>query len=207
MIVSRRSSTPRHRRKTGFTLAPEAGTQRLRDLINKNLREEEILATVQSVFRAGWRVLKLYFMIGLPTETLEDLQGLIALVKQIQRAAREVSRSVQINVALSTFVPKPHTPFQWAAQLTPEESRERIGFLQKGLRSKSIQVKWNEPRLSFLEGLLSRGDRRTGHRCPHRPRSPVPGRAAGRRPARGLLLVGGVAPARGAGDGAPGPGR
>ena len=149
-------------RKTGFTLAPEAGTQRLRDLINKNLREEEILETVRSVFRAGWRVLKLYFMIGLPTETREDLLGLIDLVKKIQKAGRTVNPRLQINLGISTFVPKPHTPFQWAAQLNLEESRERIAFLQKGLGGKAIQIKWNDPRMSFLEGLLSRGNRRTG---------------------------------------------
>lgn len=149
-------------RKTGFTLAPEAGTQRLRDVINKNISEPEILDTVQAVFRAGWRVLKLYFMIGLPTETREDLLGLIDLVKKIQRAARAVSPRLQINLGISTFIPKPHTPFQWAAQLTLEESRERIAFIQKALRGKTIQVKWNDPRQSLLEGLCSRGDRRLG---------------------------------------------
>ena len=149
-------------RKTGFTLAPEAGTQRLRDVINKNISEPEILETVQAVFRAGWRVLKLYFMIGLPTETREDLLGLIELVKKIQRAARAVNPRLQINVGISTFIPKPHTPFQWAAQLTLEESRERIAFIQQALRGKTIQVKWNDPRQSLLEGLCSRGDRRLG---------------------------------------------
>lgn len=149
-------------RKTGFTLAPEAGTQRLRDVINKNISEPEILNTVQAVFQAGWRVLKLYFMIGLPTETREDLQGLIDLVKKIQKAARTVTPRLQINLGISTFIPKPHTPFQWAAQLTGEESRERIAFIQKALRGKTIQVKWNDPRQSLLEGLCSRGDRRLG---------------------------------------------
>ncbi|MBI5582578.1 MAG: TIGR03960 family B12-binding radical SAM protein [Deltaproteobacteria bacterium] len=149
-------------RKTGFTLAPEAGTQRLRDVINKNIREEEILETARSVFQSGWRVLKLYFMIGLPTETRADLLGLIDLVKKIQRVGRGVSSQVQINVGVSTFVPKPHTPLQWAAQLTLEESRERIAFIQKGLRGKAIQIKWNDPRMSFLEGLLARGNRRAG---------------------------------------------
>ena len=105
-------------RKTGFTLAPEAGTQRLRDVINKNISEADILNTVQAVFKAGWRVLKLYFMIGLPTETREDLQGLVDLVKKIQKAARSVNPRLQINVGISTFIPKPHTPFQWTAQLT-----------------------------------------------------------------------------------------
>ncbi len=149
-------------RKTGFTLAPEAGTQRLRDLINKNIREEEILETARSVFQSGWQVLKLYFMIGLPTETREDLLGVIDLVKKIQRVGRGVSSRIQINVGLSTFVPKAHTPLQWAAQLSLEESRERIAFIQKGLRSKTVQIKWNDPRMSFLEGILARGDRRVG---------------------------------------------
>ncbi len=149
-------------RKTGFTLAPEAGTQRLRDVINKNISEGDILNTVQAVFKAGWRVLKLYFMIGLPTETWEDLQGLVDLVKKIQKAARSVNPRLQINVGISTFIPKPHTPFQWTAQLTLEESRERIAFIQKALRGKTIQVKWNDPRQSLLEGLCSRGDRRLG---------------------------------------------
>jgi radical SAM family uncharacterized protein/radical SAM-linked protein len=149
-------------RKTGFTLAPEAGTQRLRDVINKNISEADILNTVQAVFRAGWRVLKLYFMIGLPTETREDLQGLIDLVRKIQKAARTVTPRLQINLGISTFIPKPHTPFQWAAQLTREESRERIAFIQKALRDKTIQVRWNDPRQSLLEGLCSRGDRRLG---------------------------------------------
>jgi radical SAM family uncharacterized protein/radical SAM-linked protein len=149
-------------RKTGFTLAPEAGTQRLRDVINKNISEPDILNTVQAVFKAGWRVLKLYFMIGLPTETWEDLQGLIDLVKKIQKAARTVTPRLQINLGISTFIPKPHTPFQWAAQLTREASRERIAFIQKALRGKTLQVKWNDPRQSLLEGLCSRGDRRLG---------------------------------------------
>jgi radical SAM family uncharacterized protein/radical SAM-linked protein len=149
-------------RKTGFTLAPEAGTQRLRDVINKNITEADILNTVQAVFKAGWRVLKLYFMIGLPSETREDLQGLIDLVKKIQKVARSINPRLQINLGISTFIPKPHTPFQWAAQLTREESQERIAFIQRALRGKTIQVKWNDPRQSLLEGLCSRGERRLG---------------------------------------------
>ncbi|MCJ7833111.1 MAG: TIGR03960 family B12-binding radical SAM protein [Deltaproteobacteria bacterium] len=145
-------------RKTGFTIAPEAGTQRLRDMINKNITEEEILQTAQTVFDLGWRVLKLYFMIGLPSETLDDLDGLIHLVKKIERTVRKKGGRFDIHVALSTFIPKPHTPFQWASQLSMEESLSRLNFIRSALNSKHIQVKWNDTRQSFLEGILSRGD-------------------------------------------------
>lgn len=147
-------------RKTGFTIAPEAGTQRLRDVINKNVTEEEILQTAQRVFSLGWRVLKLYFMIGLPSETREDLEGLVDLVKKIARSVREKGRGVEIHVALSTFIPKPHTPFEWAPQLSMEESLSRLTFVRSALQGRHIQVKWNDTRQSFLEGVLSRGDRR-----------------------------------------------
>ena len=149
-------------RKTGFTIAPEAGTQRLRDMINKNITEEEILQTAQTVFSLGWRVLKLYFMIGLPSETLEDLEGLVLLVKKIERAVRKKGGRLDIHVALSTFIPKPHTPFQWTGQLSMEETLERLTYIRSALRSKHIQVKWNDTRQSFLEGNLSRGDQKMG---------------------------------------------
>jgi radical SAM family uncharacterized protein/radical SAM-linked protein len=149
-------------RKTGFTIAPEAGTQRLRDVINKNITEEEILQTARTVFSLGWRVLKLYFMIGLPTETEGDLEGLVHLVKKIEREVRQKGRRMEIHVALSTFSPKPHTPFQWAAQLSVEESLSRMSFIRSALNSRHIQVKWNDTRQSFLEGLLARGDRQMG---------------------------------------------
>jgi radical SAM family uncharacterized protein/radical SAM-linked protein len=149
-------------RKTGFTIAPEAGTQRLRDVVNKNITEEEILQTAQMVFSLGWRVLKLYFMIGLPTETEADLEGLVSLVKTIERSVRRKGQRMEIHVALSTFIPKPHTPFQWARQLSVEESMARLTFLRSALSSRHIQVKWNDPRQSFLEGLLSRGDEAVG---------------------------------------------
>jgi radical SAM family uncharacterized protein/radical SAM-linked protein len=149
-------------RKTGFTIAPEAGTQRLRDVINKNITEEEILQTARAVFSLGWRVLKLYFMIGLPTETQEDLEGLVLLVKTIEKEVRQKGRRMEIHVALSTFIPKPHTPFQWAAQLSVEESLSRLTFIRSALHSRHIQIKWNDPRQSFLEGLLARGDQEIG---------------------------------------------
>ncbi|MGA3085652.1 MAG: TIGR03960 family B12-binding radical SAM protein [Thermodesulfobacteriota bacterium] len=147
-------------RKTGFTIAPEAGTQRLRDIINKNITEEEILQTAQTVFNLGWRVLKLYFMIGLPSETQDDLDGMIHLVKKIERTVRKKGGRLNIHVALSTFIPKPHTPFQWAGQLSMEESLSRLNVIRSALNSRYIQVKWNDSRQSFLEGVLSRGDQR-----------------------------------------------
>jgi radical SAM family uncharacterized protein/radical SAM-linked protein len=149
-------------RKTGFTIAPEAGTQRLRDVINKNITEEEILETARMIFSLGWRVLKLYFMIGLPGETREDLEGLIDLVKKIEKAVRKKGRRMEIHVALSTFIPKPHTPFQWAGQISMEEALDRLTFLRSALKNRNIQVKWNDTRQSFLEGILSRGDQRIG---------------------------------------------
>lgn len=149
-------------RKTGFTIAPEAGTQRLRNGINKNITEEEILQTSQTVFSLGWRVLKLYFMIGLPGETQEDLEGMVDLVKKIARVVKKKGQRFEIHVALSTFIPKPHTPFQWAPQISLEESLDRLTYLRSALKSRSIQVKWNDTRQSFLEGVLSRGDQRLG---------------------------------------------
>ncbi|MDX1762928.1 MAG: TIGR03960 family B12-binding radical SAM protein [bacterium] len=148
-------------RKTGFTIAPEAGTQRLRDVINKKIREEDILDTVTKVFDAGWETLKLYFMIGLPTETEEDLSGIVSLVYRVLKAAKASNkRFKQINVSVSPFVPKPHTPFQWCAQDPPEEIRRKYGFLKQGLKHRKINFKWHEPGISLLEGVFARGDRR-----------------------------------------------
>ncbi|MEK6777216.1 MAG: TIGR03960 family B12-binding radical SAM protein [bacterium] len=150
-------------RKTGFTIAPEAGTQRLRDVINKGVTEEDLLATVQKVFSAGWEVLKLYFMIGLPTETEEDLQGIIDLTFKALKVAKQSNpRFKQINVSVSPFVPKAHTPFQWSLQNRPEEIADKYRFLKSGLRHKKLSFKWHEPGISMLEGVLSRGDRRLG---------------------------------------------
>jgi radical SAM superfamily enzyme YgiQ (UPF0313 family) len=109
-------------RKTGFTIAPEAGSQRLRDVINKNISETEIMATVKDAFDLGWRVIKLYFMIGLPTETVEDLKALEDLVKALRQIKSPAGRRGKINVSVATFIPKPHTPFQWASQLSLAES-------------------------------------------------------------------------------------
>jgi len=147
-------------RKTGFTIAPEAGSQRLRDVINKNITTDEIIATVQDAFSAGWRVIKLYFMIGLPTETQADIQGIVDLVKILRKIKGSNGCYGKLNVSVATFIPKPHTPFQWATQLPLEESRSRIEWLRAKLRLPGVTFKWQNPEVSFLEGLWARGDRR-----------------------------------------------
>jgi radical SAM-linked protein len=147
-------------RKTGFTIAPEAGSQRLRDVINKNISEKEIIDTVQDAFNLGWQVIKLYFMIGLPTETDDDLEALVGLVKKLRKIKGSNGRRGKINVSVATFIPKSHTPFQWAGQISLAESRSKIKRLQDQLRLPGIQFKWQNPEVSRLEGLWARGDRR-----------------------------------------------
>jgi len=146
-------------RKTGFTIAPEAGSQRLRDVINKNITETEIVETVTDAFRLGWRVIKLYFMVGLPTETHADLQALVDLVKRLRKIKVPQRRPGKINVSVATFIPKPHTPFQWAPQNTLTESQTKISWLKKQLALPGIQFKWQNPEVSLIEGLWARGDR------------------------------------------------
>ncbi len=147
-------------RKTGFTIAPEAGSQRLRNVINKNITREEIIDTVKNAFGLGWQVIKLYFMIGLPTETDKDLQGIIDLVEDLRKIKGDRGRPGKINVSVTTFIPKPHTPFQWHPQISLEESREKINWLRTRLKKPGVQFKWQSPDVSFLEGLWARGDRR-----------------------------------------------
>ena len=147
-------------RKTGFTIAPEAGSQRLRDVINKNISDTEIIKTVKDAFDLGWQVIKLYFMIGLPTETEADLEALVDLVKSLRQIKKTAGRWGKINVSVATFIPKPHTPFQWAAQLPLAESQERIRWLQGHLKLPWIHFKWQDPKVSWLEGVWARGDRR-----------------------------------------------
>ncbi|MCK9274017.1 MAG: TIGR03960 family B12-binding radical SAM protein [Syntrophales bacterium] len=146
-------------RKTSFTLAPEAGTQRLRDVINKGNSEENLLKTVRLVFDSGWKSVKLYFMIGLPTETEEDLEGIADLGYKV---LKEGGGRCQVTVSLSTFIPKPHTPFQWKRQIGIEEIETRQKFFREKVRHGNIKLKWHDRRMSFLEGLISRGDRKTG---------------------------------------------
>ena len=153
-------------RKSGLTFAPEAGTQRLRDVINKNLTEEEILNTCIQAFQGGWSTVKLYFMLGLPTETDEDVLGIADLVYKIICAWKEhgtaKKRGLQIHVATAFFVPKPHTPFQWEKQISPQEYLRRCKLLKSHFYSKSIKYDYHSPDLSRLEAVFARGDRRLG---------------------------------------------
>jgi radical SAM family uncharacterized protein/radical SAM-linked protein len=144
-------------RKTGFTLAPEAGTQRLRDVIQKEYAEEELLDAAHMFAELGWRALKLYFMIGLPSETEEDVRGIAELAARVRRAA---GGRLRVTASVSTFSPKPHTPFQWAGQLSIEETEARQALLRSELRRRGIDFKWHDSGLSWLEGVFSRGDRR-----------------------------------------------
>jgi radical SAM-linked protein len=148
-------------RKTGFTLAPEAGSERLRQVINKGIREEDLLTATAQAYQAGWRLIKLYFMQGLPTETDADLEAIIALAAAVKRSGKGTGGN-DVNVAVSTFVPKAHTPFQWEAQIGLHETRRRQSLLRDGLRQKKLRFKYHEAELSFLEGVFARGDRRLG---------------------------------------------
>ncbi len=153
-------------RKTGLTFAPEAGTQRLRDVINKNLTEEEILDTCARAFSGGWNSVKLYFMLGLPTETDEDVLGIAELVYKVlktwQANAVNKKRGLRIHVSTAYFVPKPHTPFQWEQQLPPQEYLRRCRLLKSHFYSRSIEYDYHSPELSRLEAVFARGDRRLG---------------------------------------------
>ena len=144
-------------RKTSFTLAPEAGTQRLRDVINKGNTDEDLLETARRVFEAGWKSVKLYFMIGIPGEREEDLEGIADLAYKVLREGKSQKR---INLALSTFIPKPHTPFQWHRQAGLEEILDKQGFFKKRVAHRNLSLKWHDGRMSYLEGIFSRGDER-----------------------------------------------
>jgi radical SAM family uncharacterized protein/radical SAM-linked protein len=149
-------------RKTGFTIAPEAGSQRLRDVINKNIGEDEIVRTVQDAFEMGWRLVKLYFMIGLPTETDEDLRETVRLVRRLRTLRGPKGRRGQLNVSFAAFIPKSHTPFQWASQMGYAQARDTLGRLHRELDMPGVEFKWQNPEMSQLEGVLARGDRRLG---------------------------------------------
>ena len=155
-------------RKSGLTFAPEAGTQRLRDVINKNITEDEILSTCRTAFEGGYTSVKLYFMIGLPTETDEDIKGIADLGQKIVNAyysleKRPKGKAVNVSISVSTFVPKPFTPFQFEPQITREEIERRQKYLLSCITTKKISVSWHDSRTSFLEGVFARGDRRLGN--------------------------------------------
>ncbi|MGR6835376.1 TIGR03960 family B12-binding radical SAM protein [Syntrophomonas erecta] len=147
-------------RKTTLTLAPEAGTQRLRDVINKNINSEQLFKAVEAAFKSGWLSVKLYFMIGLPTETFEDLDGILDLLEQVKKIGNRYSRRpVEIRASMACFVPKAHTPFQWQRQNTIDELREKIRYMT-GRRKKHIKLSFHDSETSYLEGVIARGDRR-----------------------------------------------
>ncbi len=150
------------RRKTGLTFAPEAGSERLRRLINKGASEDEIVETAAAAFARGWTGLKLYFMLGLPTETTDDVEEIVQLVDKIRSAGKRTGRTPRVRISLSTFVPKPHTPFQWVAQESEPRLNDRHELLKLGLRRKGSSISWQDPKVSQLEAVLSRGDRRLG---------------------------------------------
>ena len=149
-------------RKTGFTMAPEAGSERLRQVINKGILEDDLIVSAQAAFELGWRIIKLYFMIGLPTETEADLDALVDLAARVKAAGRGTQGGADVNVSVSTFVPKAHSPFQWEAQIGYDETIARQNKLRDALKKKRLRLKWHDAELSFLEGVFARGDRRLG---------------------------------------------
>lgn len=152
-------------RKSGLTFAPEAGTQRLRDAINKNVSEEEVLSTCAQAFRGGWTAVKLYFMMGLPTETLEDIAGIAELAQKVvnefyKNPDKPKGKSVTVSISVASFVPKPFTPFQWEPQDTMEQLAQKQKHLMENVHTHKIQVSWHQSQTSFLEGAFARGDRK-----------------------------------------------
>ncbi|MGM0437162.1 MAG: TIGR03960 family B12-binding radical SAM protein [Bacillota bacterium] len=153
-------------KKTGLTFAPEAGSQRLRNVINKGVSEENLYDAVKSAFNAGWHRIKLYFMIALPTETREDLEGIVRMAKKVLEIGKKIRKntnkrmkSIEVQVSVSTFIPKPFTPFQWVSMPSKEKIIEKQDYLRKNLRGRGLKFSWNDPDLSLLEGVIARGNR------------------------------------------------
>jgi radical SAM family uncharacterized protein len=154
-------------RRTGLTFAPEAGSWRMRQVINKLIREEDLYAAVEAAYSQGWRRVKLYFLTGLPTETDEDTLGILHMARRCVEVGRQHIRNPSVTVSVGGFVPKPFTPFQWFGQNTETELRRKVGVLRDELKRdtkgyRGVQLKWHDPRATAIEGLLSRGDRRLG---------------------------------------------
>ena len=153
-------------RKSGLTFAVEGGSQRLRDAINKNVTEEELLHTCSIAFAGGWNTVKLYYMLGLPTETDEDIVGIADMAGRIVHCWREnaknKNRGVKITVSTSCFIPKPHSPFQWEAQISRAEYLRRVNLLRASINSRNVVYNWHDADTSVVEAVLSRGDRRLG---------------------------------------------
>jgi len=149
------------KRKTGLTFAPEAGSERLRRVINKSISNDDVLQTLETAAEHHWNSVKLYFMLGLPTETPDDIESIAELLhKSVAARRKQGVRAPHLKVSVSAFVPKAHTPFQWAAQPTEEELNARIDSLRLGLKKSGLRLSWQDPRMSILEGVLARGDRR-----------------------------------------------
>ena len=151
-------------KKGGLTFAPEAGTQRLRDVINKNVTEDDLFGAIDAAFAAGWRRCKLYFMIGLPTETDEDVKGIASLAQRAYDRAKaavppDQRGSVRVSISVAVFVPKAQTPFQWDGQIPPEETIRRINLLRNSVKYRAVDVNWHDPKTSFVEAVMSRGGR------------------------------------------------
>lgn len=152
-------------RKTGLTFAPEAGTQRMRDVINKGVTEQNLMDSVKSAFESGWSTIKLYFMIGLPYETMEDVRGIADLaykvVKEYYSVPKQVrKKGLKVTVSTSTFVPKPFTPFQWSPQVRMDDVREKINTLRSLIKNRNVVYNWHETPVSYLEAIFARGDRK-----------------------------------------------
>jgi radical SAM family uncharacterized protein len=149
--------------RSGFTLAPEAATERMREIINKPVSTEQVLATAREIYRRGWHLIKLYFMIGHPSETLEDVQAIADLSKSVLTEGRRIlGKRASVHAGVSTFIPKPHTPFQWVPCDTPESIWAKQTLLKRELRGPGLKLSWTEPEETLLEAWLSRGDRRMG---------------------------------------------
>jgi len=146
-------------RKTGLTFAPEAGTERLRAVIRKDITDKDLLDTINLVFKNDWNLIKLYFMIGLPTETDEDIEGIVRLIRQSAAIARKIKGKNSINVTISPFSPKSHTPFQWDEQAPPEVIRKKNDYIKRSIRDNFVNIKLRDPELPFLEGIMGRGGR------------------------------------------------
>ncbi|MBN1658999.1 MAG: TIGR03960 family B12-binding radical SAM protein [Anaerolineae bacterium] len=150
-------------RRSSFTFAPEAATERLRGVINKPIRDEDLLSVAEEVYRRGWKTIKLYFMIGHPTQTIEDVAAIVDLAMAVRDVGRRaLGRKAQVNVGVSTLVPKPHTPFQWVPLASEDEVRVQQDYLKEHLRGPGLKLNWTDYQLTLLEAVLSRGDRRLG---------------------------------------------
>ena len=151
-------------RKSGLTFAVEGGSQRLRDAINKNVTEEDLLNTCRIAFEGGWNTVKLYYMLGLPTETDEDIIGIAEMADRVLHCWRQYSkvksRGVRITISTSCFIPKPHSPFQWEEQISPEEYLRRVNLLRASIKARNVVYNWHDAETSFIEAALSRGDRK-----------------------------------------------